>query len=350
MIQFFKMPARPSAHYVVPLVLSLLISACGGGSGSSTSGSSSNSGGSGSTGVSLAAGYQQAKWGANMTVTYPTSCTMTVISNGLPNHAMSAYYLRPASGTYTTVAATTPDGLALTIQPNPNTPSPISTTYNICPTKATTTTVTNMGSIGTMISGAALFNAYDGTGSPAMSQNVSVNFTDSSGTQQTAAFIDPCNGHAAPQQGGNTYHYHGISSCITSKVDTAGGPSHLIGIALDGFPVYGGRDMNGKVITVSQLDQCNGITSATPEFPNGVYHYVLPEGVTNGSSSMGCYAGTVTSTQIAQAQANGICVSRVAINTKVRNRSRLIVENSGTSVNSVNSAYVGQSAARKRNA
>ncbi len=23
------------------------------------------------------------------------------------------------------------------------------------------------------------------------------------------------------------------------------------------------------------LEQCNGVTSATPEFPNGVYHYVL---------------------------------------------------------------------------
>ena len=314
---------KNSIHCVLPLFLMLLLSACGGSSATSSN-SGSGSGSGASTGTSLAAGYQLAKWGTNMTVTFPSSCSMTVISNGLPNHAMSAYYLRPASGTYTTVAATTPDGLALTIQPNPDTPSPISTTYNICPTKAAATTVTNMGTIGTMISGAALFNAYDGTGSPAMSQNVSVSFTDSSGNQQTAAFIDPCNGHAAPAQGGNTYHYHGISSCITAQVDTAGGPSHLIGVALDGFPVYGGRDMNGKVITVSQLDQCNGITSATPEFPNGVYHYVLPEGVTNGSSSMGCYAGTVTSSQIARAQANGVCVSRLANETSTRKRRSII--------------------------
>ena len=41
MIQLFNMPARPSAQYLLPLVLSLLISACGGGSGSASSGSAS---------------------------------------------------------------------------------------------------------------------------------------------------------------------------------------------------------------------------------------------------------------------------------------------------------------------
>ena len=62
-----------------------------------------------------------------------------------------------------------------------------------------------------------------------------------------------------------TWHAHGNPSCVTSQVDTATGPSHLIGIALDGFPVYGGRDNKGNIVQVSQLDACNGITSATPE-------------------------------------------------------------------------------------
>ena len=91
-------------------------------------------------------------------------------------------------------------------------------------------------------------------------------------------------------------------------MDTSGGPSHLIGIAADGFPIYGGRDINGKVISVSQLDACNGITSPTPEFPNGVYHYVLPEGVTDKQSSLNCYAGTVGSAMaLAIAQSTSIC-------------------------------------------
>jgi hypothetical protein len=56
------------------------------------------------------------------------------------------------------------------------------------------------------------------------------------------------------------------------------------------------------VINVSQLDACNGITSATPEIPGGAYHYVLPIGVTGKQSSINCYSGTVTEQQLAQAK------------------------------------------------
>ena len=78
-------------------------------------------------------------------------------------------------------------------------------------------------------------------------------------------------------------------------------------MAADGFPIYGGRDLGGKVITLAQLDECNGITSATPEFPNGVYHYVLPEGVTNFQSSLRCYAGTAPLRPLAALKAAGVC-------------------------------------------
>jgi len=81
---------------------------------------------------------------------------------------------------------------------------------------------------------------------------------------------------------------------VTSEVDTSTGPSHIIGVALDGFPIYGGRDINGNVISVSQLDACNGINSPTPEFPSGAHHYVLPIGVTTKFASINCYSGTVS--------------------------------------------------------
>jgi hypothetical protein len=96
------------------------------------------------------------------------------------------------------------------------------------------------------------------------------------------------------------WHAHGNPACVTSQVDTATGPSHIIGIALDGFPIYGGRDIDGNVVAASSLDSCNGITSATPEFPSGAYHYVLPIGVTTKYASINCYAGTVSSTTMAQ--------------------------------------------------
>ena len=108
--------------------------------------------------------------------------------------------------------------------------------------------------------------------------------------EQTAYFLDQCNSHS----NGTTWHAHGNPNCVTSQVDTSTGPSHIIGVALDGFPIYGGRDINGNIITVSQLDACNGITSATPEFPDGVYHYVLPIGVTTKYASLNCYSGTVS--------------------------------------------------------
>jgi hypothetical protein len=294
-----------------------VLNACGGGaisadSASTTTNTATNNATSTATSTttnSLAAGYKQAKWAAGMTVTYPSECTMKVVASGLPNHALPAYVLAPATGNYRTVVATTPDGLALTLQPDPGTVNPISLTYNICPTKAAVSTVTNMGTIATMISGAALFNPYDGSRNPAMEQNVSYSFNDASGKAQVAAFLDPCNGHYTPAQQSSLYHYHGISTCLTSQVDVANGPSHIIGAALDGFPVYGGRDMQGQVISTAQLDACNGITSPTPEFPNGIYHYVLPEGVLGAKSSMGCYSGTVATQMVAEVQALGICIT-----------------------------------------
>ena len=89
---------------------------------------------------------------------------------------------------------------------------------------------------------------------------------------------------------------------FVAQLDGSSGPSHLIGFALDGFPIYGGRDINGNAVAVSQLDACNGITSATPEFPSGAYHYVLPVGVTGKQSSLNCYAGTVSEMQMAIAR------------------------------------------------
>ena len=174
-----------------------------------------------------------------------------------------------------------------------------SANISICPAKAASTSLTSGGAIGYLISGTALFNPFEMNGTtPAVADNATYMFTDSSGVLQTASFLDQCNSHSS----GTTWHAHGNPNCITSQVDTSTGPSHIIGIALDGFPIYGGRDISGAVITVSQLDACNGITSATPEFPGGAYHYVLPIGVTTKYASINCYSGTVSSGAIAQAK------------------------------------------------
>ena len=130
-----------------------------------------------------------------------------------------------------------------------------------------------------------MFNPYEGDGKTvAVTGNVYL--TDSNGVKW--GFLDLCNGH--PGMGG-MYHYHGMPPCVTSVIDKVGGPSHILGIAFDGFLIYGNKDINGKLVTSTQLDACNGITSPTPEFPDGVYHYVLTEEKSN-RSTINCLSGT----------------------------------------------------------
>ena len=57
-------------------------------------------------------------------------------------------------------------------------------------------------------------------------------------------------------------------------------------------PIYGDRDVHGRRIRPAQLDRCNGITSPTPEFPHGIYHYVLLD-VPSAKSSIDCFRGYV---------------------------------------------------------
>lgn len=257
--------------------------------------------------VSLAGVYRQAHWGSNVSVSFPDECTMTLSSNGLPNHALPAKYLMPRSGA--TVATNPLSHMGLGLADTPTAPNYTTLSYNVCP-KLAAPVPTNMGSIGMMISGGALFNGAEAGGIPAMSDNAHYTYPDATGKPQTAAFLDDCNGHFTPGgPPGVVYHYHANSTCITSQVDTQNGPSHLIGIALDGFPIYGGRDLQGKAVALEQLDACNGIVSPTPEFPGGVYHYVLPEGVTSLRASIPCYSGRVSQRLLAQAKASGTCSS-----------------------------------------
>ena len=246
------------------------------------------------------AAYKAAAWQSNTTVSFPSSCSMSYATTGIPV-VHNAYYLAPAANGQTVVATTPVSHTALALIAYSNISASLkgnSATVNICPTAAASTTSAPMGAIGFMISGVALFNAYEATSTVALADNASYTFTDSTGTMQTASFLDSCAGHS----NGSTWHYHGNPNCVTSLVDTSTGPSHLIGWALDGYPIYGGRDINGAIVTTSQLDACNGITSVTPEFSTATYHYVLPIGVTSAQSSISCFHGTVDSQVAAMAR------------------------------------------------
>lgn len=290
-----------------PALLTMISCSSGMVSASSTTTSTTSTTTSSSTTNAYATAYASLTWASGVVTSVTSNCTMTVTSSGVPP-VHNTYYLAPATSGQT-VVATTPSGIQLALTPYATSglsnANKVTATFNLCPSKATSTTATSNGPIGLMTSGEALFNPYEATGTVAMGDNVSYTFT-TGGVSYTAYFLDQCDSHAAAGMGtnsGSTWHYHANPVCWTATVDGTG-PSHIIGIALDGFPIYGGRDVNGKIVDVTTLDSCNGITSATPEFPSGAYHYVLPLDA-NGApiktkqSSLNCYAGTVSSTLVA---------------------------------------------------
>lgn len=249
--------------------------------GTDGDGATSGDGGSASLAQALNDGYMKATWASGVTITYG-ECTLRFVSNGLPNHKRDAEYAIPSQG------AMVPGPATATAMADPTKAQSFDITFNTCAGLSATTTATPMGDIGFMISGSGLFNAYEGDGTTvALASNFSVKGTDG---VTDVFFVDSCNGHPTPTVG--EYHYHGLPGCVTSQVDTAGGPSHIIGVALDGYPIYGNRDMDGKEITSADLDACNGVTSKTPEFPDGIYHYVLLE-TKDGTSAMKCFKGAV---------------------------------------------------------
>jgi len=121
---------------------------------------------------------------------------------------------------------------------------------------------------------------------------------------------DTNNAHVQP---GGTYHYHGMPEGFIAKLGK-GKAMTLVGWAADGFPIYARYgyteasnassalkvvkssyrtkitpDANRPatslypmgtflqdyeyVASLGDLDECNGRTGVTPEFPKGIYHY-----------------------------------------------------------------------------
>lgn len=257
---------------------------------------------------SLAAGYRQMQWAPGVKVLFVNDCSLVVFTDGRPDHATAAQYLQPAAAdaAQAVVARTPMSGMKLAFEPHDATrrtrDGPL--VFDICPVRAAHTTATREGMVGLMSSGALLFAAGEIPGHRAAAPADNVSVRSATGT---VSFLDACNGHPTPRDAGGAYHYHGLSSCVTSRIEPDSGPSHLIGIALDGYPIYGDRDIHGVQVPLERLDACNGITSPTPEFPNGVYHYVLPQGATDTYASLRCHAGTVSPRQLAVARSSGFC-------------------------------------------
>ena len=115
-------------------------------------------------------------------------------------------------------------------------------------------------------------------------------------------------------QPGGAYHYHGMPEGLITQRGGGPGRMTLVGWAADGFPIYArygysvATDLSSGVRAMSSsyklktapganrpstttyamgtfsqdyeylagsgdLDECNGRTGVTPEFPGGIYHY-----------------------------------------------------------------------------
>ncbi len=236
------------------------------------------------------AGVQAAQWGENVTVTLGTD-SFHYESNGLPNHDLAEGYLIPIDVNSQPFADNTIDDFTY-LAGQDIAESPIDNEITLKPSYATEATDTSLGQIGVTISGAPLFNDYENMDRSVVALDDNIAFDKFEGHDHTA-FVDSCNGH--PLQDGSTYHYHGAPTCITAKVDVEGEHSHIIGVLADGFPIYGDKGENGVLVTNADLDACSGHFGATPEFPEGIYHYHLAtkNDADSAPYSIDCYKGNV---------------------------------------------------------
>ena len=191
-----------------------------------------------------------------------------------------------------------------------------------------------LGEVAIAINGVPFYGPEDGPGGDAVASHHGVYEEDRQPIE-----LGVC--HAHNGQGG-TFHYHADANCLHWHPDAGedmldynistpaavaentanGSHSAVIGVAMDGYPIYGlwGYDDQMNIVEMKSsyklkdgetgyngiddyiylqglghLDVCNGHFGPTPEFPDGIYHYHST--MTNGEGDMGfpyfllCYHG-----------------------------------------------------------
>ena len=191
-----------------------------------------------------------------------------------------------------------------------------------------------LGEVAIAINGVPFYGPEDGPGGDAVASQHGVYEEDRQPIE-----LGVCHAHNGM---GGTFHYHADANCLHWHPDegetildydistpaavaqnTANGThSAVIGVAMDGYPIYGlwGYDDQMNVVEMrssyklkegetgyngiddyvylqglGHLDVCNGHFGPTPEFPGGIYHYHST--MMNGEGDMGfpyfllCYHG-----------------------------------------------------------
>ncbi|MFI5046747.1 MAG: YHYH protein [Acidimicrobiia bacterium] len=185
----------------------------------------------------------QVKWNGTYTETIDGT-TRVIVTNDVPHDQTTGVF--PVS----------PSDPAYQYDRNPNHIAEQQLTYRITADPQLLGTPSCMrGESGVMTTGVALFNGFDAGNRDAGAWEVQ----------------DGCDGH--PERT-SKYHYHTLSTCI-DDIDV----THIIGWALDGFPITGPKVGAGNVLTTKDLDECHGITSTITLDDKQVktYHYVMTQ-------------------------------------------------------------------------
>jgi len=283
-----------------------------GGSSTGTSTSSASSSGGTCNGTTESTDGVQCSYsytGFNSSESVKTDSTVTwscdttsrsMKSNGIPDHDVGTF-------------------------PNANCPNTIaaySATANITLTPVNTGTASKIGVVGYALNGVKFDPSTAGTCAVANGMTTCT-LIGNSGTWNIEALgqksfnfgVDSSNAHVQPT---GEYHYHGMPEGVLTKLGKGEKKPTLVGFALDGFPVYARygytkaddassvvKEMTGSykikatpdadrpstatypmgafrqdyeyVEGSGDLDECNGRTGVTPEFPCGIYHYYITD-------------------------------------------------------------------------
>jgi hypothetical protein len=253
-----------------------------------------------STGVHCGVTNEVANATLNLTSLAKWTCTETtraLASNGIPDHAPGTF---PSKGNPNTIRAQT-----------------ISTSMPLAPAQKGTNT--NAQIFGYALNGVKYEPGTAGT-CTVTGADVSCNLANGTGTWRIEALgqssfdfgVDAHNAHVQPN---GEYHYHGLPVGMIARL-AKGESMTLVGFAMDGFPIYAtygyavATDATAKLVELrgsyrlkatpdagrppvdtyamgafrqdweyaagsGDLDECNGRTGVTPEFPGGTYHYVI---------------------------------------------------------------------------
>ena len=136
------------------------------------------------------------------------------------------------------------------------------------------------GTIAVGVNGVSIFNQFTGIGTVAVTDEI----------------VDDCGGHPA----NGTYHYHAFPICgelaTAERMGTSGTHSGLVGLSLDGFPIfgpYGYSDSADNSSSVVRMDSCYAFTDCEDVTDSTCYVFD-EEGYDNGTCHLDKCNGRVT--------------------------------------------------------